>query len=272
MTGTHTLLPDAAWTLEGRLVEASNVVLRLAALGDAGHAADLSRTPPEAARAVYKPVAGERPLADFPLGTLAHREVATFAVCDALGWGLVPTTRWFEGEFGGGSLQRWVGPLVPEEQSLVALLGEDDYEQTSGLHAIAAFEGEDGFLVLTHADTPGLRRIAALDLVTNNADRKGSHLIEAAGQVFAIDNGLTFHTDDKLRTVLWGFAGDDLGPDITGALDRLVEMRAELTRRLADHLTPDEIEAMHARTDALRSSGVFPEPPQHRYALPWPPL
>lgn len=273
VTDTHTLPTDVSWSLEGRLVEASNLVLRLTA----SHGVDVwpedrGSTPSDAVRAVYKPVAGERPLADFPPGTLAHREVAAFLVCVAMGWSVVPQTRWYEGEFGAGSLQRWVGPIDPIEQDLVTLLDEDEYEQSRGLHAVAAFEGEDGVLVLTHTDTPDLRRVAALDLVTNNADRKGSHLIETAGDLFAIDNGLTFHPEDKLRTVLWGFAGDELGFDITGALDRLVQARTALTRELAEHLTPEEIEALHARTDSLRSRGEFPGPPQQRYALPWPPL
>ncbi|MGX5692328.1 SCO1664 family protein [Dermacoccus abyssi] len=268
-------LPEhARWTLEGRLVEASNVVLRMADVSSLAEVPDdPSELPDDAARAVFKPVAGERPLADFPRGTLAHREVAASVVCAALGWDHVPETRWFEDDLGEGSLQRWVGPLVPTEQAHVALLDEEEFvSQQGSVHPIAAFEGEEGPLVLVHTDTPALRRIAVFDTVTNNADRKGSHLIETPEALFAIDNGLTFHTDDKLRTVLWGFAGDPLEEPIENALRRLVAARGQLTQELASLLTPAEIEALHARTDALLESGTFPDPPEERYGLPWPPL
>lgn len=261
---------DVEWALEGRLVEASNVVLRLATSGDGQTTSE--NLAADAPRAVYKPVVGERPLADFPRGTLAHREVATWIVANAMGWCCVPETRWFDGEFGEGSLQRWVGPLDAPEQEVVALLDENEFADAHDVHAIAAFEGEDGALILTHADTPTLRRIAVVDIVTNNADRKGSHLIEADGSLFAIDNGLTFHTDDKLRTVLWGFAGDELDDDATAALRRLIAERSAVTSLLAAHLSGVEIEALYARTEALLAAGTFPEPPEERYALPWPPL
>ena len=273
MTNRSRLPEDADWQLEGRLVEASNVVLRLRD-GDERATFDEAR-----ARAVYKPVAGERPLADFPRGTLAHREVATWLVADAAAWSCVPQTDWYDGEFGEGSLQRWVGPLVPEEQTRVVLLEEDDFVEAAGrgggcLHGVAAFDGEDGPLVLAHLDDATLRQIAVLDVITNNADRKGSHLIETpdAPSLFAIDNGLTFHVDDKLRTVLWGFAGEPLGETLTAGLRRLVRGREALAARLGAHLDHDEIDAFHARTDALLAAGEFPEPPQDRYGLPWPPL
>lgn len=253
-------LPDVEWTLEGQLLEASNVVLRLRADGSA-----------EATRAVYKPLKGERPLADFPDRTLAHREVATWLVADAGGWSCVPQTRWFDGEAGPGSLQRWVGPLTPEDPECVRLLTPDEIDGEAWL-PIAAFEADEGPLVLVHRDDPHLQLVAALDIVTNNADRKGSHLIETQGALYAIDNGLTFHPEEKLRTVLWGWAQDPLPEHVVGCLRRLADARDDLTRDLHAHLTGDEIDALHTRTDNLLTAGVFPDPPEDRYGLPWPPL
>lgn len=255
---TPSLVEQAPWRLEGQLVEASNAVFRL--VDDTG------------ARAVYKPVRGERPLSDFPPGTLPHREVATWLVADAAGWSCVPETVWFDGDFGPGSLQRWVGPLEPEDHSRVDLLDAQELEHAQGMHAIAAFEGEEGDLVLVHTDDAELRRIALLDVMTNNADRKGSHLIETPDGLYAIDNGLTFHVEDKLRTVLWGFAGQSLNADETDGLTRLVEGRGALRERLLEHLTSDEIDSFHRRTDELLAARQLPAPPQERYALPWPPL
>ena len=133
---------DVEWALEGRLVEASNVVVRLVA--------------PGGERAVFKPVRGERPLSDFPPASLAHREVATYLVAAAAGLHCVPETTWHvDPQLGEGSLQRWVGPLEPAEQHQVALLDED--ELTDDVHAIAAFDTDEGPLVLAHHDGDALR-------------------------------------------------------------------------------------------------------------------
>lgn len=269
---------DVEWALEGRLVEASNVVVRLVA--------------PGGERAVFKPVRGERPLSDFPPASLAHREVATYLVADAAGLRCVPETTWHVDEIlGEGSLQRWVGPLVPEEQTRVMLFADD--ELSDAVHPIAAFDTDDGPLVLAHADDDALRDVALLDVLTNNADRKGSHLIEVAEtpaaptaaapvsegapaptsehRLYAIDHGLTFHVDDKLRTVLWGFAGEPLSDAHVKALDALTG-HDELRERLREHLTDDEVTAFFDRVATLREAGAFPEPPLDRYPLPWPPV
>lgn len=256
-------LPDAAsWQVEGRLVEASNVVIRMTA-GE--------QPEPDAPRAVFKPTAGERPLDDFPPATLAHREVATWLVAATAGWTCVPETRWYVDDLGEGSLQRWVGPLEPQEQTQVVLLDEDEIDPDRHL-PIAAFEADEGILVLAHVDSVALRQVALLDLVTNNADRKGSHLIETEEGLFAIDHGLTFHAEEKLRTVLWGFSGDAFTRQESDALSRLATDRGHLDTTLSAHLSPEEITALHERVDALLALGRFPEPPVDRYALPWPPL
>lgn len=256
---------EACWEIEGQLLEASNAVFRMRA----GLAQDKTDQTP---RAVYKPVRGERPLADFPDGTLAHREVATYLVAQAGGWSCIPETSWYDGAFGPGSLQRWVGPLDGDEQSRVSLVAPEDLGEQTDLALIAAFETEAGPVILAHDMDEDLAALAALDVVTNNADRKGSHLIEDDAHTWAIDNGLTFHTDDKLRTVLWGFAGQPLPERVIAHLNRLVDAREPLAKQLDEHLTGPEIQQFHARTDALLAAGEFPEPPEERYGLPWPPL
>jgi len=255
-------LSELEWQIEGRLVDASNVVVRLmTATGE---------------RAVFKPVRGEQPLRDFRSGTLAHREVATYLVAAAAGMRCVPETTWHvDPQLGEGSLQRWVGPLEPAEQDQVALLDED--ELTDDVHAIAAFDTDEGPLVLAHHDGDPLRDVALLDVLTNNADRKGSHLIEDTSgggdmQLYAIDHGLTFHIDDKLRTVLWGFAGEPLSAAHDASLAALLAARDGLGAQLSAHLDDDEVEAFFERVAALRTAGVFPQPPSDRYPLPWPPL
>ena len=273
--GDNASLPSlGGWAVEGQLLEASNIVLRMrlepssAAAANATTDLDAAK---QAARAVYKPIRGERPLSDFPLGTLAHREVATSIVARSAGWSCVPDTQWFDGEFGPGSLQRWVGPLEGSEPAEVFLLPESELDPAHAV--IAAFETPDNDEVfLTHRRSEQLRVIALLDVICNNADRKGSHLITVGETVYAIDNGLTFHTEDKLRTVLWGFAAERLNAGEIAALRQLKANTEPLTLQLKPHLAQAEIEAFWRRVDDILAEQTFPEPPGERYGLPWPPL
>lgn len=187
---------------------------------------------------VYKPERGERALWDFPHGSLARREVACYRVSEALQLGVVPETRIASGPYGPGSAQRF--------------LDED-------------FSWDPRPAIMEAA--PGLWPIVVLDLLANNADRKIGHLLREPGaaRVWAIDNGLTFHTDDKLRTVMWSFAGRSLPQRWLEALDENA-----LTDALAGLLDEEEVAAARQRLNRLRSDPRHPDPPLDRPPLPWP--
>jgi uncharacterized repeat protein (TIGR03843 family) len=195
--------------------------------------------------AVYKPERGERPLWDFPPGTLAAREVASFRVSEAAGWGIVPPTVLREdAPLGPGSLQLFV-------------------EHDPDVH----------YLTLMQQRLEDFRIFAALDVVINNADRKAGHVLQdAEGRVWAVDHGLTFHTEPKLRTVIWQFAEEPLGDPLRNQLDRL---GTELARsggvgdELANLLSPGESAATLARVETLLVDDCFPAPGSER-PLPWP--
>ncbi|MBI2494072.1 MAG: SCO1664 family protein [Candidatus Rokubacteria bacterium] len=192
------------------------------------------------ALAIYKPARGERPLWDFPPG-LWKRELAAYLLSEALGWGCVPPTVAREGPYGEGALQLFV---------------EADFER----HYFT--------LVEEPAHHAQLQRICVFDLVANNADRKAGHcLLDAAGAIWAIDNGLCFHVEPKLRTVIWEFGGAAIPPALLDDLRRLVT--AGPPEPLAELLAPEEPKALLARARAVVKAGEFPaEAGGHRY--PWP--
>ena len=230
-------LREGELTLDGRLVEATNAsfvgVARL--LGDGFEV-----------RCVYKPIAGERPLWDFPDGTLAHREVAAYLVSEAAGWDVVPPTAFREdGPLGPGMAQQWIE--ADAEMDLVEAL---------------------------RSGHPGLRRIALFDAVVNNTDRKGGHLLPLPdGRLLGVDHGVCFSVEPKLRTILWGWRGTPLEPPELAALARL---RRALDGRLGDelrrHLDPAEGAATRLRVEALLAEGRFPQPSPDWPAVPWPPF
>ncbi|CAL9379823.1 hypothetical protein SUDANB58_01030 [Streptomyces sp. enrichment culture] len=256
------LLARGELTVRGRIREASNAALYCTVTHEGREAA-----------CVYKPVAGERPLWDFPDGTLAGREVAAYEVSEATGWGLVPPTVLRDGPYGEGMCQLWI-ETEPEAEILALVEGE---EPGPGWKAIGFAEVAEGrTALLVHADDERLRRLAVLDAVINNADRKGGHLLPAAeGRLYGIDHGVTFHTEDKLRTLLWGWAGEPLTEEavaVLGGLREALEDGGALAVRLAGLITPAEIGATRARVDALLASGVHPEPGGKWPAIPWPPV
>ncbi|MFI1258410.1 SCO1664 family protein [Streptomyces netropsis] len=263
----HELLALGELTVRGRVREASNAVLYCTVAHEGVSAA-----------CVYKPVAGERPLWDFPDGTLAQREVAAYELSEAMGWGLIPPTVLRDGPYGEGMCQLWIeGP--DEEQAagaeLLALV--EGEEPGPGWKAVGFAEvGEDRTALLVHADDVRLRRLAVLDAVINNGDRKGGHLLPAAdGRLYAIDHGVTFNADDKLRTLLWGWAGEPLTEEALEALRRLSADLAEgrpLAARLAELITPVEIEALRERVADLLRTGRHREPSGQWPAIPWPPV
>jgi uncharacterized repeat protein (TIGR03843 family) len=256
------LLAEGELTVRGRIREASNAALYCTVAHEGREAA-----------CIYKPVAGERPLWDFPDGTLAQREVAAYEVSEATGWGLVPPTVLRDGPYGEGMCQLWIEASPGAE--LLALV--DAEEPEPGWKAIGFAEvGEGRTALLVHADDERLRRLAVLDAVINNADRKGGHLLPAAGgRLYGIDHGVTFNAENKLRTLLWGWAGEPLTGEAVDVLEGLKEALAvsgALTVRLAGLITADEIDATRARVDALLVSGKHPEPSGEWPAIPWPPV
>lgn len=241
--------------LTGRLATASNATF-LGSIGDAA--------------VVYKPVAGEAPLWDFPGGTLAHREMAAFLVSEALGWDVVPGTWLRDGPFGEGMVQLW--QEQDPAQHAVDLVATDDVPAT-GWRSVLEGEDQDGRrIALVHEDTPALRRMAVFDAIVNNADRKGDHVLPMeGGHRFGVDHGLTFHHEDKLRTVLWGWLGEPLTAEELDGVGRVADgLDGELGENLGALLSAEELAALAARCARLQEDGLFPAPGGEMPAVPWP--
>lgn len=251
--------------VEGRLVDASNVVL----LGQID--LDDVRT-----RVIYKPVKGERPLWDFPDGTLAQREAFAFELSNVGGWNLVPPTVLREGPLGPGSVQFWIDTVQEGSRTLVDVV--TPAELAPGWLPVFEAQLTDGTdVVVAHADRPELASAAVFDAVINNADRKGSHLVvDRSGSLWGFDHGLCAHTDPKLRTVLWGWVGRPLPVDEMDRLEALTgwlsNPRSPLSRTIEVLLSPAEIEALGRRVANLLTTGRFPGPNGRGPAVPWPPL
>lgn len=198
--------------------------------------------------AVYKPRRGERPLWDFSEGTLCKREAAAYLLSSMLGWQLVPPTVLRDGPYGIGSLQLFID--ADHEAHLFTMQEEGVYEQQ-------------------------LRRLAAFDIVANNADRKSGHCLKGTdGRLWAIDHGICFHSEYKLRTVLWEFAGQPLPTEVGKALQDLqnrLERNDYDTRIFQSLLAADEFQALQRRIERLLQRGHYPDPGGRRH-MPWPPI
>lgn len=263
------LLTDGELTLLGQIPSASNLTLVCEATLDG-----------TTARCVYKPVRGETPLWDFPDGTLAGREVAARLVDAALGWDLIPeTVLRAEGpsgaELGPGMLQKWIDqspePAGLEPVEIVPL----DAVPEGYIPILRAQEDDGSVVAVAHGTDPAVHRLAVLDVILNNADRKGGHiLVDTAGRLYGIDHGLTLHTEPKLRTVLWGWAGtpaeESLRADLAALAGRLDE-DADLAEALCALISRDEYRALRERVEALATGEPLPRPPGQR-AIPWPPF
>jgi uncharacterized repeat protein (TIGR03843 family) len=252
------VMRDGEMSLEGRLLDSSNAALVATCTADG-----------LPVRVVYKPMRGERPLWDFATGTLGKREVAMSVLDSAFGWGLVPTTVWREdGPMGPGSVQLWVD--VATDRPPVDVV--DARAVPSGWHTVAEGEGARGdHVCLVHEESESLRRLAVLDAVANNADRKGGHVLRSReGAIAGIDHGLTFHAEDKLRTVLWGWSGEPIDAATAERLAHVVSEWASIERQLRPLLAPAEVTAARRRAGALAGRGVYPEPAGAWPALPWP--
>lgn len=255
------LLAHGQLEIEGRLVDASNTTLRAEITLDG-----VTR------RCVYKPVQGERPLWDFPDGTLAGREVSAFLVSQATGWDVVPPTILRDGPLGTGALQLWIDEPA-EFEPLIGFVPA--YDVPTGWLPVANARDEDGdAYALAHADDPRLARLAVFDAVINNADRKGGHVLyPATGSVHGVDHGVSFHIENKLRTVLWGWTGKPLPPAEIEVLRSLTErLDGPLGAALEDHLTVSEVQHLRLRVKRLLRNNRFPKPPPDWPAIPWPPV
>ena len=257
--GLSHVLTTGRLQVEGRIAQASN-------------AAFLCRLDGTGRRCIYKPVRGERPLWDFPSATLGHREVAAYELSRLAGWDVVPTTVWRDdGPFGPGTCQQWIESTG--EQKLVEIIPAD--WSRPGWHDIVEGETTDGAAVrLVHADRVELQQIALLDAVANNADRKGGHvLVDSGGHVWAIDHGVCFHAEHKLRTVLWGWAGAPIDDSARQVLSHLAAT-LESPNGTAVHrwLADEESAALAARIERLLESARFPEPTLDWPMIPWPVL
>ncbi|MCW2771507.1 MAG: hypothetical protein JWR27_2940 [Aeromicrobium sp.] len=250
-------LVDGDLVLSGRIMPASNATF-VGTIGDV--------------TVVYKPVAGEKPLWDFPDGCLADREVAAYLVSEVLGWDIVPRTWLRDGPMGVGMVQLWQD--VDPGQDAVDLVRSGDMPEHGWRHVFEGFDGQDRPVSLIHEDTPELRRMAVFDVVTNNADRKGGHVLEmAGGHRHGIDHGLTFHAEHKLRTVLWGWLDEDLDPEERAGVERVrAALATDLGEALSALLTGRELAALAVRCDRLLREGRFPAPRGDMPAIPWPPF
>lgn len=224
-------------SVTGRLVDASNATLY-------GTIKNLLNPDLEEIRVIYKPVAGERPLWDFPDGNLANREYAAFLISEIAQWNLVPITILREGPFGPGMVQQWID--IDESVDLALYYRQDD---------------------------PLLRNLALFDAVINNTDRKIGHLLPTPeGKLLGCDHGVTFHHEDKLRTVLWQWAGASLTDSEVGQLERLSQRIVKEEATFQELITDLELQALLGRIERLISTKTFPEPSDEWPAVPWPPF
>ena len=221
---------------------------------------------------VYKPVRGERPLWDFPDGTLAGREISAHLVSEATGWSVVPPTVLRDGPFGTGMVQVWVD--TDDERELIDVCPPAQVP-AGWLGVLRARDGRGDPAVLAHADVPELRGMAVFDVVANNADRKGGHVLAGTdGRIYGVDHGLCLHVEQKLRTVRWGWVGQPMTAEVLEPLRRL---RAKLDGpsstfrdELGEHVTRREVRALRARVESLLKAPCFPEPSGYGPAIPWP--
>jgi uncharacterized repeat protein (TIGR03843 family) len=227
-------MADSELVIEGRLVDASNATL-YGRLISSSH---------EEMPVVYKPIAGEKPLWDFPDGTLAGREVAAYQISSAIGFDIVPETIMRDGPFGPGAVQRWI-----------------EIDQTVDFVALAQQKRDD------------IRKMALFDVVINNTDRKFGHILfSKTGEIYGCDHGVTFHDEFKLRTVLWQFAGEALSSEEFDLLSRIAPwLRSDDSTSFRSYLTKKEIKALEKRVTELISNG-FPLPSTEWPAVPWPPV
>ncbi len=230
MTPEQKIIESGELQVEGRFVDASNATLfAKCVVGE------------EEVAVIYKPIAGERPLWDFPDGNLAQRELAAYLLSEALQLHLVPFTIMRDGTFGPGMVQEWIE--IDEELDIVEL---------------------------TNSANDRIRQMALFDAIINNTDRKYGHILPTKdGAIYGCDHGVTFHTDPKLRTVIWQFAGQEFTANELQVLRNASELAPKVTGGL---ISAAELAALNSRIADLLGAGAFPEPSEDWPAVPWPPF
>ena len=270
-TGTDAELVDLLTVGEltpvGRIVDSSNGALLCSvdAGGGRGDGADPLLV-------IHKPEVSERPLWDYPDGTLVARERAAYLVSTAGGFDVVPPTVLRNGPLGPGSVQLWVGPVEGTPEPLVDVTPVDAVPD--GWVVVLEGESSGGApVVVSHSPEPALRTVAVLDAVLNNSDRKGSHLLRDGDHVRGCDHGVSLGVAPKLRTVLWGWAGEPIPDADVARLEVLLDaLREGLDSELEGLLTRAEVRALRSCTEALLRSGRHPVPQPGWPAIPWPAL
>jgi uncharacterized repeat protein (TIGR03843 family) len=244
--------------ITGRLMQASNATF-LSQLTCEGEATDC----------VYKPIKGERPLWDFPTHTLGLREVAAYEVSRIGGFDVVPVTVLADGPAGLGSLQVWVETTEGENEQLVDLIPTRELPKPGWFEVVEGMDPYENSVSVVHADQPDLRMLAVFDVLVNNADRKGGHILYSGGRVFGVDHGISFHTENKLRTLLWGWAGTELNDRELAAVRKAHDDAPDQLGRLLDDI---EIAALIGRAESLLRKQRLPRPRGGRPSIPWPPF
>ena len=260
------VLAEGDLEVHGRILPASNATYLAEAVAPGDGDGDEVRV-----RCVYKPIAGERPLWDFPDGTLAARERAAYLLSEALGWGVVPLTLLRDGPAGPGMVQLW---REPDAELDAVDLCPAEAVPPGYLHVLDAMDDDGRHVALVHEDSEPLRHMAVFDVLVNNADRKGGHVLAMSdGHRYGVDHGVCFHVDNKLRTVLWGWARERLDPGDRAAVTVLASRLADdeaLRSTLCELLTGAEVAALGGRCDALVGRGRMPVPSGSWPAIPWP--
>jgi len=251
-------LGEGELAITGRLLQASNATFLAEFAADTGPV-----------DCVYKPTEGERPLWDFPHRTLGLREVAAYEVSRLGGFDCVPVTVFVDGPLGPGSLQAWVDVDEEATGQLVDLVPSAAVPAEGWFRSVQGLDADDRPVTVIHADRPDLRMLAVFDVLINNADRKGGHILGSAGRVFGVDHGVCFHTDHKLRTLLWGWAGAELSPRELTAVSRA---RDRAPDRLDQLLSEQEVAAFVRRADLLLHRKRLPRPRGEWPSIPWPPF
>jgi uncharacterized repeat protein (TIGR03843 family) len=225
--------------------------------------------------AIHKPIAHERPLWDYPHGTLAERELAAYLVSAAGGFGVVPPTVLREGPFGPGSLQQWVGPPGREQVWPVVAVTSPESVPDGWLPVLQGVDEKEQPVIVSHSGDPSVRTTAVFDAVIANSDRKGGHLVGVPDGIRGFDHGVSLATDGRLRTVLWGWLGQPL---TAGDRSRVETLAAQLLpgtaldAELHTLLTAGEVSALRERVAGLFESGTHPQPAADWPAVPWPPM
>jgi uncharacterized repeat protein (TIGR03843 family) len=255
------LLTSGELTPVGRIVDSSNGAL-LCSVGGGD----------DPVLVIHKPEASERPLWDYPDGTLVARERAAYLVSAAGGFDVVPPTVLRDGPLGRGSVQLWVGPVSGLPDPLVDVTAADAVPD--GWVVVVEGETPGGRpVVVSHSPEPALRTVAVLDAVLNNSDRKGGHLLRDGDIVRGCDHGVSLGVEPKLRTVLWGWAGEEVPEADLGRLERLLRaLENGLAQELESLITPGEVHALSERTASLLRSRRHPRPRPGWPAIPWPAL